>query len=115
MSLTLAGKTTTDGAAIITIPAGNSWRGSVSLSALSDTAGTFYPDITVQGTNADPASGSAVNSVVVFGAVVGLVPEESSMSVSDVIIYAPVGNAVTLQLNLHGTSAAVGTAVGFFQ
>lgn len=115
MSNTLAGKSTTDGGTIITIPGGMSWRGSLCLSALGNSAGTFYPDITVQGTNADPASGSALISVVAFGAAVGLVPEVTTGSIADVVVYAPVGNAITLQLNFHGTVAAVGSACGFFQ
>lgn len=115
MSLTLAGKSTTDGGTIITVPAGSSWRGSVTISQLTNTAGTFYPDITVQGAGADPASGSAVVAVVGFGAVVGLVPMASTATTPDVVVYAPAGNAVTLQLNFHGCTAAVGTAAGFFQ
>lgn len=115
MSNTLAGKSTTDGGTVITVPAGMSWRGSVTLSALGDSAGTFYPDITVQGTGADPASGSPVISVLAFGAVAGLVPEVTTGSVADIVLFAPAGNAITLQLNFHGTVAAVGTACGFFQ
>jgi hypothetical protein len=115
MSFYLSGKATTDGGTIITVPAGSSWRGSVAISQLTNTAGTFYPDITVQGTSADPTSGSAIVSVVGFGAVVGLVPMANSVSMSDVIISAEGANAITLQLNFHGCTAAVGTAAGYFQ
>lgn len=76
---------------------------------------SFYPDITVQGTGADPASGSAVVSVVGFGAAVGLVPMASNATAPDVVIYGDGVHAVTLQLNFHGCTSAVGTAVGFFQ
>ena len=115
MSNALAGKVTTDGGTIITIPAGMNWRGSVTISQLTNTAGTFYPDITVQGTGSDPASGSALVSVVGFGAVVGLVPMASTATINDVIVIAPAGNAVTLQLNFRGCTSAAGTAAGFFQ
>lgn len=114
MSLTLAGKTTTDGGTVITIPAGSTWRGNVTISQLTDTAGTFYPDVTVQGATADPVAGSALVSVVGFGAVVGLVPMASTATVHDVIIMAGT-SAATLQLNFHGCSSAVGSAAGYFE
>jgi hypothetical protein len=115
LSFTVAGKSTADGGTILTVPGGSSWRGTVTISQLTNTTGTFYPDVTVQGTGSDPASGSAVVSVVGFGAVVGLVPMASTATACDVVIYTDGTHPVTLQLNFHGCTSAVGTAVGFFQ
>lgn len=114
MSNFLGGRATTDGGTLITIPAGSTWRGSVCLSALGDSAGTFYPDVTVQGATADPPAGTPVISVLAFGAVVGLVPEVTTGSTTDVIVMAGASNA-TLQLNFNSTTAAVATAIGYFQ
>lgn len=114
MSLTAAGKATTDGGTIITVPAGSNWHGSVTLSQLTNTAGTFYPDVTVQGTGSDPAPGTAILSVVGFGALVGLVPMASTASVHEINIYGDGTHAFTLQLNFHGCTAAVATAIGYF-
>lgn len=115
MSFTAAGKATTDGGTIITIPAGSNWKGSITLSQLTNTAGTFYPDVTVQGTGSDPASGSAILSVVGFGAAVGLVPMSSNASINDIDVFGDGVHPVTLQLNFRGCTAAVATATGFFQ
>jgi hypothetical protein len=115
LSNTVAGKATTDGGTIITIPAGSNWHGSVTISQLTNTAGTFYPDITVQGTGSDPAPGSAIISVIGFGALVGLVPMASSASIDDIDVFGDGIHPVTLQLNFHGCTSAVGTAVGYFQ
>lgn len=115
MSLTVAGKATTDGGTIITIPAGSNWHGDITISQITNTAGTFYPDITVEGTGTDPAPGSPVISVVGFGAALGLVPMASTATINGIDIYGDGTHPVTLQLNFHGCTGAVGTAVGYFQ
>lgn len=114
MTNCLGGKATTNGGTLITIPANSVWHGSVTLSALGDSAGTFYPDVTVQGATADPVAGTPVISVLSFGAVVGLVPEVTTGSTADVIVFAG-SSPATLQLNLNSTTAAVATAIGYFQ
>lgn len=115
MSLTTAGKATTDGGTIITIPAGSNWHGSITISQLTNTAGTFYPDVTVQSAGtSDPVSGSPLISVVGFGAVVGLVPMASTATINGVDVYGDPTHTTTLQLNFHGCTSAVGTAVGYF-
>lgn len=114
MSIALAGKSTSDSGTIINIPANSVWRGNVTISQLTNTAGTFYPDVTVQGSTADPATGSAVVSVIGFGAVVGLVPMASTATIHDLIISSGASPA-TLQLNFHGCTSAVGTAAGYFE
>lgn len=114
MSLTVGGKTTTNGGTIITIPANSSWRGSIALSAVCDASGTFNPDITVEGATADPPAGTPVLGATVFGAALNLAPMGTSVAINDVIIYAGTSPA-TLQLNLNSVTAATGSAFGFFQ
>jgi hypothetical protein len=122
MTTVLAGSATTNGATIITVPAGQTWRGSVTLSAaLSAAIGvgalSASPSVTVQGTGAVPASGTVLTQLtlstpaVAALALVGLGLTDSREA-GEVKVTAPAGNAVTLQLNTGSATGAAAQAHG---
>ena len=104
----------TDGATIITIPAGRVWRGSVTLAASHTEAVDFVTTITIQGTDAVPASGTIV--IAVTGSVVGLSATATYSpgpgAANDIYVASPLSNAVTLVLNNPVASSAIATAHG---
>lgn len=117
-----SGSTTTNGGTIITVDAGKTWRGSITLStSLSASIGLASkqatPTVTVQGTDADPTSGTVVAGVSVTTPAVSLlsllgVTSNANINQSSVIIKAPAGNAVTLQLNTTSDVQTIAVACG---
>lgn len=117
-----SGSTTTNGGTIITVDAGKTWRGSITLStSLSASIGLASkqatPTVTVQGTDADPTSGTVVTGVSVTTPAVSLlsllgVTSNANINQSSVIIKAPAGNAVTLQLNTTSDVQTIAVACG---
>lgn len=122
MTTVLAGSATANGATIITIPAGQTWRGSISLSAglvggIGSGALNATPSITVQGTNASPASGTSLDQLAMSTPAIGAlsllgVGITDSREKNGVEVTAPAGNAVTLQLNTGSATSACGIASG---
>lgn len=122
MAVVLSGMATTNGSTIITIPAGKTWRGSISLSAsLSASAGLgasqVIPTVTIHGTDSDPVEGSVLTAVSVTTPPVHLlslvgVSDNSSVNQSSVTIKSPPGNEVILRLNTTSPAVTVAVAGG---
>src|SRR5579863_7431590 len=85
---------------ILTVPAGRTWSGSITIAATNTASSgtTATAQINTAGTGAIPAN--AVNLLKVHcstvGTVVGLASQNNQ--VGDVTVAAPIGNAVTLTL-----------------
>lgn len=117
-----SGSTTTNGGTIITIDAGKTWRGSVTLStSLSASVGAsskqVVPTVTVEGTDADPAEGTVITGVSVTTPAVGLlsllgVTSNANINQSGVVLKAPPGNAITLKLNTTSDVQTIAVACG---
>lgn len=117
-----SGSTTTNGGTIVTIDAGKTWRGSITLStSLSASIGLASkqatPTVTVQGTDSDPVPGTVVTGVSVTTPAVSLlsllgVTSNANINQSSVVIKAPPGNAVTLQLNTTSDVQTIAVACG---
>lgn len=106
---------TTAATTIVTIPAGKTWQGTVSVSAACGeaAAGTVAPNalgvISVAGTGVVPAAGNyfAVQATAGANAATGTVGDGASNFGSlPMIVVAPVGNSVTIQV----TTTIAGTA-----
>jgi hypothetical protein len=117
-----SGSATANGSTIITIDAGKTWRGSVTLStSLSASIGLgskqAIPTVTVEGTDADPVAGTVVAAVSVTTPGVSLlsflgVTSNANINQSGVIVKAPAGNALTLKLNTTSDVQTVAVACG---
>lgn len=100
---------------IITVAAGKTWVGCVSLGGTwtSGTAGSTVTtcDIKTAGTNVTPSVGTSVARMVVWRNVLST---PSPVHICNVAVIAPVGNSVTLDLdNDSGTTfTSYATAVG---
>lgn len=122
MAVVFSGMATTDGATIITIPAGKTWRGSITVSASlaaqpSLGATTVIPTVTIHGTNSDPDDGSVLAAVAVSTPPVNLlsllgVSSTNTVNQSGVTLKAPASNSVTLQLNTTSPAVTVAVANG---
>jgi hypothetical protein len=118
VTVNLGGHATTDGGTILTIPAGNYWQGSITLSAATFQTGIVRPTVTITGTNCDPVNGTVITSLVLDSALTtgGLVDE--AVSVAPFAFYADVagsGNDAHLVLNFGGATTADASAVGVLQ
>lgn len=119
---TLTGVTTTDGGAIITIPAGKQFVGSVTLAGTLAAgpgvgAALSTPNITVEGTGADPAPGSVVAQLALASPTINIlsllgVTSTDSVTTPQVIATAPPGNAITLKLHTSSATQCSAVAVG---
>lgn len=92
---------------IITIPAGRTWYGNVGLEVLNtQNAATtpLFATVTVVGTNATPANGTAILQVVNHRA--GNVSVNFDGMVPWTYITAPVGNSVDLRVTLSEANAS---------
>lgn len=113
---------TTAAATIVTIAAGETWRGTIGIScdvgiaAASATAGQALGVITTAGTGVTPSAGTylACEARAGANAATGTVGGSGNNSIicQNFVVIAPVGNAVTIQ----GASTIAGTAgrVDFF-
>lgn len=117
----VAGRATVDAATIITIPAGRTWKGSVSLSGALGTApavagATATPTVSIAGVGAVPAAGAIVGLALRTGGGVATgtvgTNAEAATTIPEVTVIAPAGNAVTLTLQLGGATAASASAIG---
>ncbi len=117
----VAGSSAIDGATVLTIPATRIFRGAITLSAAvtnSANAGSAIsasPSVSVTGAGAIP-SGTiiALELRLPANAVSGLTGTNAneSVSISNVVIKAPPGGAVTVVLVTGGATVARATAVG---
>lgn len=94
---------------LLTIPAGRTWMGNISLSASATaaTAGLYKATVNTAGSNAIPAA--AINILTAHMSLVGASPAglaTFSDYVNDVVVVAPAGNAVTLTVT-NSTATAM--------
>jgi hypothetical protein len=83
----------------LTIPAGRTWRGDVTLGIAATATVAFGASVNTAGTGVSPAAGAIVRTVCVGAG------GNNSVTLTGVTIAAPVGNAVTLQVQSSATSA----------
>jgi len=119
MSDILCGSTTTSGGTIITIPAGRSWRGRVSLSAsvvVATGGGAVNASarVSVAGAGSDPVAGDYLRmDLQAPASVLGAVGTgDSGHTSTDMFVTAPAGNTVALVLNTTNTTAQSASANG---
>ncbi len=97
---------------IITIPAGRVWRGSISAQLIDTTAigATFSSlNILTVGTNVAPAAGTILLQVIASPGGTG--SEGNQATMNDVVVRAPAGNSVTINIQLSASAATLeGTA-----
>jgi hypothetical protein len=109
---------TTSPQTIITVPAGRTWVGSITLGATNSAtaASNATAKVNTSGTGAIPAA--AVNLLTVHCSLVGTTPaglaSQNNATPGDVVVQAPVGNSVTLTLTNSTATTFVSdaTAVG---
>lgn len=107
LSNSVAVQNSTTATTIITIPAGRTWYGNVGLEVLNTqnaSATPLFATITVVGTNASPANGTAILQVVNHRA--ANVSMNFDATVPWTYVAAPVGNSVTLQVQLSEANAS---------
>ena len=116
----VSGRATADAATIITIPAGRTWKGKVTLAAslsaaLNTAAVAAVPTVSIAGAGATPAAGAILGRplhVPLSTATATNGSYVAGTADTDLIVTAPAGNAVTLTLQLGGATAASATAAG---
>lgn len=99
----VSGAASTSGATVITVPASYTWKGTLWISAATASTST---QLQTSGTGAIPAPGTPL-AVVNTGTRAG-----AEISVPDVIVQAPVGNAVTIVTAVAGTPTFNAGATG---
>lgn len=112
----LAHTATTAAADFLTVAAGETWRGCVTITcdvgiaAASTTAGQALGVVTTAGTGVTPSASTVLSCEARCGAnaATGTVGSQAanSVTINDFVLIAPVGNAVTLQ----GATTIAGTA-----
>lgn len=105
----MCGTRTTTGT-VITVPAGKWYTASVSMTASVAAAGTSAPTLTVNGTNAAPASGTVVARCESAGL---LASAAANSSYNEIIVLAPAENDVTLDFTQGAAGASSVTVNGF--
>lgn len=103
----LAGSVTATGT-MITIPAGMTYSGDLTVAASSAVAGTSTVTVSTAGTNVAPAAG-----VIARISVTGLLASAGADSYStEIIVKAPPENSVTLTATVTGTGSA--SVIGWY-
>lgn len=117
------GSTTTDTGTFLTVDAGTSWSGYITLSGTLATgagvqaAGSAAPSVTVSGAGGNYADGTVVTKLQlntpaqVFGALSGT-SCHGDVAIGPITVQAGSGNDVLLILNLNGATGACGTSIG---
>lgn len=102
--------TVTTTGTVITVPAGRWYTATMTLSASVSAAGTSTPTITVNGTNAAPASGTVVHRINLTGLALTTVSDSATI---DIVVAAPLDNAITLDFTAGATGTSSCTINGF--
>lgn len=116
----VSGRATADAATIITVPAGRTWKGTVSLTAslataIGAAATAATPTVSIAGAGATPAAGAILGRPLNVAASAATATNGSNVAGNadtELTVAAPAGNAVTLTLQLGGATAASATATG---
>lgn len=90
---------------MVTVPAGKWYTGNVSMSASVAVLGNSNPVVTVNGTNASPASGTVIARLDLSGLALTTVNDAID---TEIIVLAPAENSVTIDFTAgaNGTSSA---------
>lgn len=94
---------------IITIPAGRTWYGNIDLETCNTgaaNAGFTYASVIVTGTNATPASGTVILKAITHPGG-NTAPSADAQTVGTYVV-APVGNSVTVQIQLDTAATTFG-------
>ena len=115
----LCGLATASGGTLITVPAGKTWQGTVTMTAsvvvaAAGSALNASARVSTLGVGAQPPPGDYIR--IDLGAPAGAAAvagtADSGMVSSPMLLAAPAGNSVSLVLNTTGTTAQSASAVG---
>jgi len=95
---------------LVTIPAGKWYTADVSISASTSVLGASNPVVTVNGTNAAPASGTVVARLNING--LALTTVNGSMTIP-VIVRSPSENDVTIDFTAGASGTSSATINGY--
>lgn len=107
----IVGNSLTASGTLVTVPAGNTLSANILMTATVAVAGTCAPTVTVQGTNASPASGTVVARLTVQG--VGVTASAADSNVMEVLVKAPPENDVTLVFTAGAAGSSSATINGW--
>lgn len=106
----LRGLTRTTSGTLATVTAGRFLTANVSMSASVAVAGNSTPTISVSGTNAVPASGTVIARLNVAGLALTTVSDTIE---TEIIVYAPPENDVTVEFTAGATGTSSASLNGF--
>ncbi len=95
---------------MVTVPAGRWYTGSLSISATVSAAGASNPVVTVNGTDASPASGTVVGRLNLAGLALSTISDTVD---TEIIVLAPSGNDVTIDFTAGANGTSSATLNGF--
>lgn len=106
----IGGSRTTSGL-LATVPAGMTLTANIGMTAAVAVLGTSAPTVTVNGTNAAPASGTVIARLTVSGllAAVGTAAEDF-----EILVKAPPGNDITLDFTAGAAGQSSATINGWY-
>lgn len=95
---------------LITIPAGKSYSGHLTISATVAVAGTSIPTVSTAGTNVAPASGTVIGRINLSGLALTTIASTGSF---EIIVRAPDENSVTLTFTAGASGTSSATINGY--
>lgn len=104
------GNSLTANGTLATVPAGNTLTANILLTAAVAVAGTSAPTVTVQGTNAAPATGTVIARLTVTGVLAAAAADSCEF---EVLVKAPAENAVTLVFAAGAAGSSSATISGW--
>lgn len=104
------GNSLTANGTLATVPAGNTLTANILLTAAVAVAGTSAPTVTVQGTNAAPATGTVIARLTVTGLLAAAAADSCEF---EVLVKAPAENAVTLVFAAGAAGSSSATISGW--
>lgn len=104
----ILGNSVTATGTLLTVPAGHTLTANVFLAAAVAAVGTMAPTVTVQGTNAVPASGTVIARLTVSGLLAAAAADSNSF---EILVKAPPENSITLQFTAGGTAGTSSATV----
>jgi hypothetical protein len=121
----VSNSTIADGGTVITVPAGRTWQGHLTLAAtlavaIGGAAATRYPKVTVSGAGGNMTDGDSITSLALFVPAVGLTALTGALasqvvSVGPLQVQAganPIALLLTLGSGVSGSAVAAGEIFG---
>lgn len=96
---------------LVTVPAGMTLTADLSLNASVAVLGSMTIVVTVNGTNAAPASGTTIGRLVVAGL---LASASTGAQNQEIIVKAPPGNSITVDASISGAGTGNATLNGWW-